>query len=92
MNPLTWMAWTSVTAWFFILIACGILTMTVWEIRRPTASRKGLLPFPTTRGDRFFIILLLSAFVHMFSLGFLGISWPGSLLSLLLVWPVARWA
>ena len=64
-----WMAWTLPTALFFLAIGAGLVIMTVWEMRSPTVLRKGLLPIATTRGDRFFIILLLSAFVHIAWLG-----------------------
>ena len=39
--------------------------MTLLELRRPTVERRGFLPIPTTRGDRFFISLLGSAFIHI---------------------------
>ena len=55
------------------------------ELVWPTASRRGLLPLSTTRGDRFFISLLVAAFVHV---GFLGFSdgpvWIASIISILL--------
>ena len=59
-----WMAWTQPTALFFVTVALSLVLMTLWEIRSPTEPRKGLLPLVTTRGDRFFIALLASAFVH----------------------------
>ena len=64
-----WMAWTRPTAIFFAVILGGIVAMLIWELRSPTISRRGLLPMPTTRGDRFFIGLLTSAFVHMAWIG-----------------------
>jgi predicted small integral membrane protein len=60
-----WMAWTTPSAVFFIVIIGAILGLLVWELISPTKERKGFLPMPTTRGDRFFIGLLASAFVHM---------------------------
>ncbi len=62
---LEWMVWTVPTAVFFIAIALMLLGMTVWEVRSPTVERRGLLPIATTRGDRLFISLLASAFVHL---------------------------
>ncbi|MCH2097523.1 MAG: DUF2160 domain-containing protein, partial [Pseudomonadales bacterium] len=52
---LSWMAWTMPTAIFFGSIAGALLLMTLWEKIRPTIRRRGLLPFATTRGDRFFL-------------------------------------
>ena len=60
-----WMAWTSPTAVFFASVAAGLATMTLLELRRPTVERRGWLPIRTTRGDRFFISLLGSAFIHI---------------------------
>lgn len=60
-----WMAWTMPTALFFIGIAGMLAAMTVWELVSPTAEAKGLLPMRTTRGDRLFIGLLGSAFIHL---------------------------
>ncbi len=60
-----WMAWTLPTALFFLSIATAILTMTLLEVYRPTTIRRGFLPLETTRGDRFFISLLGSAFIHV---------------------------
>lgn len=66
-----WMAWSSTTAIFFIGIGTILLCMTIVEIKWPCVERKGFLPIATTRGDRLFIGLLSSAFVH---LAFLGLS------------------
>jgi len=64
-----WMAWTQVTALFFIGIGILLAGMTVWEILSPTIERKGVLPMATTRGDRFFMGLLGSAYIHLAWLG-----------------------
>jgi predicted small integral membrane protein len=64
-----WMAWTQPTALFFIGIGTILLIMTVYEIKRPCAQRKGFLPIATTRGDRLFIGLLSSPFLHLIVLG-----------------------
>ena len=66
-----WMAWTLPVAVFFICIGLMLVGMTVWEILSPTEPRKGFLPMETTRGDRLFIGLLCTAYVH---LGFVGLS------------------
>ena len=86
------MAWTGPTAIFFALIAAGLIAMTVWELRRPTLVRKGFLPMATTRGDRFFIGLLSSAFLHMLWLGWLaGAPWPVTMICLAWCAVLLRW-
>ncbi|MEX1034294.1 MAG: DUF2160 domain-containing protein [Cellvibrionaceae bacterium] len=62
---LDWMAWTPITAAFFAGIGLLLLTMGVAEVLWPTTERKGFLPITTTRGDRLFIGLLSSAFIHL---------------------------
>ena len=63
---LSWMAWTWQTATFFGVIALLLLVMTVWELKRPGgAPRHGVLGLDTTRGDRLFISLLGSAYIHL---------------------------
>jgi predicted small integral membrane protein len=58
-----WMAWTVQTEIFFAFIALSLVILTLLAIYRPEAPRKGILGFPTTRGDRFFVSLLGSAFI-----------------------------
>ncbi len=63
---MSWMAWTLPTAIFFIAIAIGLTAFTIMEVLKPTTKEKnGFLPMSTTRGDRFFISLLGSAFMHI---------------------------
>ncbi len=63
---LNWMAWTKPTAAFFIVIFCLLVIMTIWEMKSPGgAPRVGILRFETTRGDRLFVSLLGSAFIHI---------------------------
>ena len=65
-----WMAWTLPTALFFGTILLMLLGMGVWEYVSPGgAPRNGVLGFETTRGDRLFIALLGSAFIHIAWLG-----------------------
>ncbi len=66
---LEWMAWTPVTAGFFITIVLILIGMTIWEIASPNVARRGFLPLTTTRGDRLFIGLLGSAYIHLCWLG-----------------------
>ena len=64
---LSWMAWTPQTAVFFLVIFSLIIAMTIWEFLVPGgAPRHGILRIETTRGDRLFISLLGSAFIHIF--------------------------
>ncbi len=70
---LAWMAWTKPTAIFFITILCLLLAMSIWEAISPgSGPRIGILRFETTRGDRLFLSLLGSAFIHLAWLGFVG--------------------
>ena len=62
---MSWMAWTLPTAAFFMAIGLSLIAMTVWSLLSPAPARRGFLPLETTRGDRFFIALLSSAFVHV---------------------------
>ena len=89
---LSWMAWTKPTALFFITIVCFLITLTVWEIRIPGgAPRKGVLGFETTRGDRLFISLLGSAYIHIFWIAITSISvWWALALSIVYAICVSR--
>ncbi len=70
---LSWMAWTQPTAIFFIVIFCLLITMSIWEKISPGGGpRVGILRFETTRGDRLFLSLLGSAFIHLAWLLFAG--------------------
>lgn len=70
---LSWMAWTFPTALFFITIALMLVGMMVWEYFSPGGNpRVGVLRFETTRGDRLFVSLLGSAFIHLAWLGLIG--------------------
>jgi predicted small integral membrane protein len=68
-----WMAWTLPTALFFLVIALLLSGMAIWEYASPGGHpRVGILRFETTRGDRLFVSLLGSAFIHLAWLGFIG--------------------
>jgi predicted small integral membrane protein len=81
---LSWMAWTWPTAAFFGGIFLLLVAMGVWEFAVPGGSpRVGVLRFETTRGDRLFVSLLGSAFIHLAWLGLAGPQlWWASALSL----------
>jgi predicted small integral membrane protein len=64
-SAFAWMSWTTPIAIFFACIGLMLVGMTIWELRSPTVERKGWLPLRTTRGDRLFIGLLLSAYVNL---------------------------
>ncbi|BBP78322.1 MULTISPECIES: DUF2160 domain-containing protein [Pseudomonas] len=87
-----WMAWTPLTAAFFGAIALLLIGMTVWELRSPCIERRGFLPITTSRGDRLFIGLLGSAYLHLLVIGVTDWSlWIGSLLALVWLLVVMRW-
>ena len=68
-----WMAWSFPGAMFFLTIFTLLALMAVWEYARPGGSpRVGILRFETTRGDRLFVSLLGSAFIHLAWLGLVG--------------------
>ncbi|MFV0895288.1 DUF2160 domain-containing protein [Pseudomonas kurunegalensis] len=86
-----WMAWTLPTALFFAAVGVLLLGMTLLELRRPCVARRGFLPLVTSRGDRLFIGLLASAYLHLLVVGVS--EWPLWVASLLsLAWLVVlRW-
>jgi predicted small integral membrane protein len=87
-----WMAWTAPTAGFFVVIALLLAVYTVWGMRSPSLPRRGVLPMPTTRGDRLFIGLMGSAFIHLAWVGLTDASVFFAVgLSLLFMIVIARW-
>ncbi|WP_204355780.1 MULTISPECIES: DUF2160 domain-containing protein [Marinobacter] len=89
---IAWMQWTIPTAIFFATIAAILLVMTVFEVARPCVERKGFLPIATTRGDRLFIGLLSSAYIHLLFLGLTEASlWIALVLSVVWVAVLLRW-
>lgn len=90
---LSWMAWTWETAAFFCVIAGLLIIMTIWELRRPGGNpRYGIFAIDTTRGDRLFISLLGSAFIHLAWLGFVGTPlWGALAISAVYAFCVFRW-
>ena len=73
MIDLSWMAWTVPTAIFFLVIFSLIALMGVWERVRPGGGpRVGVLGIETTRGDRLFLSLLISAFATLTYLSVMG--------------------
>ena len=90
---LNWMAWTKPTAAFFLIIVFILICMTVWELKVPGgAPKKGVLGFETTRGDRLFISLLGSAYIHIFWLSLFSLSlWWALGLSVVYAFCVFKW-
>lgn len=87
-----WMAWTTLTATFFCSIGVLLVGMTAWELRSPSIARRGFLPIATSRGDRLFIGLLGSAFLHLLVIGATDWSiWVASLMSLVWLLVLMRW-
>ena len=80
---ITWLAWTWQTAAFFVFIALCLFAMVIWEKKDPGGyPRRGMLGLDTTRGDRLFISLLSSAFIHLAWLGIIGtLLWIGTIIS-----------
>jgi predicted small integral membrane protein len=89
---LEWMAWTWPTAAFFATIALMLVAMTGLEVVWPTVERRGLLPIRTTRGDRLFIGLLGSAYLHLGWLAAIDAAlWGASILALVWMAVMLRW-
>ena len=72
MDSIAWMAWTLPTAIFFAALGCTLAMMTWLAVAYPEAERVGVLRIPTTRGDRLFLSLILTAIVHLLWIGFVG--------------------
>ena len=89
-----WMAWTLPTALFFAAIGLTLVCMTVWQMVSPSVERRGVLPMPTTRGDRLFIGLLGSAFIHLAWIGLTGLPiwWALGLSVLFLLAVLEAWS
>ena len=67
---LAWMAWTWQTMLFFGGIAACLVVLTILAVMRPETPHAGILGFATTRGDRFFVSLILAAFIFLASIKF----------------------
>ena len=72
MENIAWMAWTLPTAIFFVLLSMTLAVMTWLAVAYPEAERVGVLRIPTTRGDRLFISLIMTAVIHLLWIGFVG--------------------
>jgi predicted small integral membrane protein len=72
MESIAWMAWTLPTAIFFVMLSMTLAVMTWLAVAYPEAERIGILRIPTTRGDRLFISLVLTAVIHLLWIGLVG--------------------
>jgi len=72
MENIAWMAWTPPTAIFFVMLSLTLGVMTWLAVAYPEAERVGVLRIPTTRGDRLFLSLLMTAVIHLLWIGFVG--------------------
>lgn len=72
MENIAWMAWTVPTAIFFALLVTTLAVMTWLAVAYPEAERVGILRIPTTRGDRLFISLIMTAVIHLLWIGLVG--------------------
>ncbi len=90
---MAWMAWTLPTAIFFLAIAGLLATFTWLAVKYPETPRIGVLRIETTRGDRLFISLLGSAFIHIGWLGLFGadLLWGALIVCLIYATAVFRW-
>lgn len=93
---LSWMAWTLPTALFFASIAALLTGMGFLARYFPrNEPRVGVLGIATQRGDRLFLTLLGSAFLHLAWIGLAPDSlplWIASLASLVYAALVFRFA
>ena len=87
-----WMYWTKPTAIFFIAIFLMLAGMLIWELVSPTIERRGFLLIPTTRGTRFFLGLLGSAYIHLAWIAATDLTlWGATVISVVWMVVVMRW-
>ena len=67
---LEWMYWTVPTAIFFMSLFAVLTAMGIWQALSPSIERRGFLPIATTPGDRLFIGIVTSMYLHLAWLGF----------------------
>jgi Predicted small integral membrane protein len=68
-----WLRWTIPTITFLLTIVSLLTFFTIWDMKDPGWERQGtILPIETTRGDRFFMGLLLTGIMFCLWMYFLG--------------------
>jgi predicted small integral membrane protein len=72
MESIAWMAWTLPTAIFFAGLGLTLAVMIYLAAVYPETERVGVLRIATTRGDRLFISLILTAVIHLLWIGLVG--------------------
>ena len=91
-NAFSWMAWTTEVAVFFSCIVLMLIGMTIWQLRSPSIERKGMLPIPTTRGDRLFIGLLTAAYINLAWAGLTDLTqWVAAAIGFIVLLVLMRW-
>ena len=86
------MAWTLPTALFFGAVGLLLAAYSALGIAAPSVPRRGLLPMPTTRGDRLFVGLLGSAYLNLAWVGLTSTSqWVAVGISVLFTIAIGRW-
>ena len=91
-NAFSWMAWTTEIAVFFISIVLMLTGMTIWQLKSPSIERKGMLPIPTTRGDRLFIGLLTAAYINLAWAGLTDATqWIAAVIGFVVLLIMMRW-
>ena len=90
---LSWMQWTPPTIAVFIGVMVALTIMTIWDIRSPSIRRKGFLPIGFTRGERFFLSVVVFLGTFIFWLAFLPDTDPLFALpaAAILIFIVVRW-
>jgi predicted small integral membrane protein len=88
-DSIGWMYWTLPSVLFFVALFGSIALMGVWDAISPTPVRKGFLPIPTTRGDRYFIGIISGITIFLVWLGFMGQTFLYAPLGISAAWCVA---
>jgi predicted small integral membrane protein len=68
-EKMAWMVWTLPTALLFTAIFAMLGYMTFIDLRHPVLPRKGFLPMVTSRGDRLYVGMMVTAFIQLIWLG-----------------------
>ncbi len=67
-----WVQWNWAGTVFISFLILSITGLTVWDAIVPGTRKKGFLPIPTTRGDRFFIGVICSIGLTLIWLALMG--------------------
>jgi len=79
---LEWMYWTPQTLTTILGLFCVLLIMAILDVKKPSSPRKGILPIPTTRGDRVFIGIILCIIIGLIWLATVGYNYVEILLTI----------